>query len=273
MNMTDSADLDRLSAPLSRCFIYAGDPLSFMRQGIQYEVSMTVTPSTLLRSNSLVTKSMTFMSRLVGKQCTFPSVSFALFSDTHHSRFFSDITDLVKPLVDRIVSDPSNLEVDTTRLKDPRLIDKNREKLKSLVSQLVDDMRVSAGKLPHEFRAICHDLRTEVGRKFPAYVNVAIAGYLCLRIINPAVAAPETLGILPIDAITPEVRRGCILVSKIFQNIANNLEFKEQFMTHFNGYVRERFDAVQTFLSEAAVRLNFWNLKVSLKILGLIGFI
>jgi hypothetical protein len=116
-------------------------------------------------------------------------------------------------------------------------------------------MKASSTKLPLEFRKICFDLKNEVGRKFPAYVNVAIAGYLCLRIINPAVAAPETLGIIPVEAITPEVRRGCILVSKIFQNIANNLEFKEQFMTHFNGYVRERFDAVQQFLGEAAVRV------------------
>jgi hypothetical protein len=70
MNVTDSADLDRLAAPISRIFAFAGDALAFMRHGIQHEVSMTVSPSTLLRSNSLVTKAMTFMSRLVGKQCT-----------------------------------------------------------------------------------------------------------------------------------------------------------------------------------------------------------
>lgn len=42
---------------------------------------------------------------------------------------------------------------------------------------------------------------------------------------------------------SPQVKRGLIQVSKILQNIANHVEFREQHMLLFNDFLRHNFDS------------------------------
>ena len=56
--------------------------------------------------------------------------------------------------------------------------------------------------------------------------------------------------------ITPHVRRGLLLMSKILQNLANGVEFgkfKEAFMTPTNLYVVDHFKPVNDFLEKISV--------------------
>jgi neurofibromin 1 len=94
-----------------------------------------------------------------------------------------------------------------------------------------------------------------VTKKFPGQINSAVAGYLILRLINPAVATPDFFGIISPTAMSTEIRRALVLLSKMIQNVANNVDFKkEAYMTHFNDYVTSKAPEIASFLLAAAVR-------------------
>jgi hypothetical protein len=43
---------------------------------------------------------------------------------------------------------------------------------------------------------ICRDLKEAIASKFPEAVDIAIAGYLFLRLINPALVVPDGIGLV-----------------------------------------------------------------------------
>jgi hypothetical protein len=105
-----------------------------------------------------------------------------------------------------------------------------------------------------ECRQICAVLKEEVSKKFSSQTNAAVAGYLILRLINPAIATPDFFGIIAPTAMSTDIRRALILLSKMVQNIANNVDFKkEAYMTHFNDYVVTASPPFAEFLIASAV--------------------
>lgn len=59
-----------------------------------------------------------------------------------------------------------------------------------------------------------------------------------------------------VGAISPGVRRGLVLVSKILQNLANGVEFgyKEAHMAILNPFIIEHLSVVHTFFDKLTVR-------------------
>lgn len=75
-----------------------------------------------------------------------------------------------------------------------------------------------------------------------------------IRFISPAVVAPETVDIeIPSeDAIA--MRRGLMVITKIIQNLANNIFFgKEQHMMCLNKFLEANIVNVTKYLSELNV--------------------
>ncbi len=67
-----------------------------------------------------------------------------------------------------------------------------------------------------------------------------------LRFINPAIVSPFEMGIVEKQP-PPNIKRGLMLMSKILQNIANHVEFREQHMTCFNDFVSKNFEEGRRF--------------------------
>lgn len=92
----------------------------------------------------------------------------------------------------------------------------------------------------------------------------AVGGFLFLRFICPAIVSPETVD-LPVD---PSFRKGLLLITKIMQNLANNVLFgKEQHMMVLNGLLEDNILSVTHFLSEVVVSDSIplsWLLFISL---------
>ena len=78
--------------------------------------------------------------------------------------------------------------------------------------------------LPVELRELTRTLSSAVELRFRDSWEMIMGGFLLLRVFNPAISSPETVGILP-SAPTGDVRRGLILVSKVLQALSNQVEF------------------------------------------------
>jgi hypothetical protein len=232
-DVTQTADADKLAAALVRIFHFNDDALSLLRLAIKNEVDKTPVLSTLFRQNSMASKMLTTFSRLVSKNY---------------------LVSILSPCISKVVEAGENLEVDPSKLKVGSDIRDNQLLLKSITETLIMDICNSVDLLPYPCRAICSILKEIVEPKFPDGANVAIAGFLVLRLINPALVVPDAdgLNILSKEK-TAEARRGLLLVSKLIQNLANQVDFKkEEFMITFNPFVAEKFAVMEDFFLECA---------------------
>ncbi len=104
------------------------------------------------------------------------------------------------------------------------------------------------------FRALCHHIWDVVIDRFPASKHSAVGGFIFLRFFCPALIQPEGID-LDANIDNREVRRGLLLITKVVQNLANNVVFgaKEQHMKVLNVFLSDNIRQVTKFLSDCAV--------------------
>lgn len=142
-------------------------------------------------------------------------------------------------------------EIDSTRLDGQANIDVNQRNLLKLTKEILDSILSSASDFPPQISTMCISLRQVLNRKYPnTDLDLrAVRTVIFLRFINPAIVAPYEAGIVDIQP-PPKTLRGLKLVSKILQNIANNVEFsKEEHMLPFNDFVRAQFQPMTLWVS------------------------
>lgn len=109
--------------------------------------------------------------------------------------------------------------------------------------------------LPSQLK-IMASLTAAAAREYqPDMARSLLGGFLMLRVIAPALVAPEKCSIT--SNISSSGRRNLILVAKILQNTANNVEFgdKETWMAFANPFLRESFPKFNNFLDLIAESL------------------
>eukprot|EP01089_Gocevia_fonbrunei_P009153 TRINITY_DN21138_c0_g1_i1.p1 TRINITY_DN21138_c0_g1~~TRINITY_DN21138_c0_g1_i1.p1 ORF type:complete len:153 (-),score=19.16 TRINITY_DN21138_c0_g1_i1:88-546(-) len=104
-------------------------------------------------------------------------------------------------------------------------------------------------KLPKSVYEVLVFLCNTVKKKFPDHNPETIAlSFLFLRFICPAVIDPVGFGIVS-EPPTSNMQRGCIIVSKVLQNIANGVDFeKEEYMKGFNDFIAKQNPVVLEFM-------------------------
>jgi len=126
-------------------------------------------------------------------------------------------------------------------------------------------------------RYIFHYSKTVVAERFPEMTQQIVAGFFFLRFLCPALVSPENYGLaltagtyqavemfipvlnLPLslpEKITSKSRRSLVLISKVLQNLANDVEFgdKEPYMTAMNHFIIRKRKSLQAFFNQLAVR-------------------
>jgi len=143
-------------------------------------------------------------------------------------------------------------EIDPTRLEEDDRISENQRNLLKLTKQILNSILSSSSNFPPQLNLMCICLRRVLCER---YLNTntnlkAVGTVIFLRFINPAIVSPYEAGIVDKQP-SPRVMRGLMLVSKILQNIANNVEFsKEEHMLPFNDFVRAHFEPVLQWVLE-----------------------
>ena len=96
--------------------------------------------------------------------------------------------------------------------------------------------------------------------RFPDSRHSAVGSFIFLRFFCPAVISPESID-LDVSTDTREIRRALLLITKVIQNLANNVIFgnKEPHMKVLNSFLANNIKQVTKFLSDAAVGLYIAN--------------
>lgn len=204
------------------------------------EVEVTDCFQTLFRGNSLGSKIMSFCFKIYG------------------TTFLRSLLEpLIKPLMD---APPPNIsyEVDSARFEEHDNVEENRKNLLALAQKMFDAISHSTENFPVQLRLMCRCLYQVLNKRFPNFPhNISSVGtVIFLRFINPAIVAPFESGIVERQP-PARVKRGLTLVSKILQNIANQLEFsKEQYMLCFNEFLRANFEAGRHWVQQITAEVD-----------------
>jgi neurofibromin 1 len=92
-----------------------------------------------------------------------------------------------------------------------------------------------------------------VRERFPEAKYTAVGGFIFLRFFCPAIVSPEAEGLVKLSHPQPrEFRRGQLIVTKVIQNLANNVLFgaKETYMIILNDFLTSNIYKVTNFLRE-----------------------
>ncbi|KAL7714402.1 Ras GTPase-activating protein [Entamoeba marina] len=151
---------------------------------------------------------------------------------------------------------PTVLEID--QKKNEQLTSKDlsnhRLLLQDYCTKIIRSFETNKNELPPQIIAICNLLYTYSSLNFPSNLDLPVTlvnSYLFLRVICPALASPETSGIVT-TPLTVTCHRNLLLLTKLLQNIANNVtEIKESYLKETLLFTKES----SNFLSNSIISL------------------
>ncbi|KAI8948429.1 Rho GTPase activation protein [Xylaria longipes] len=196
--------------------------------------SLTGEANLLFRGNTLLTQSLEFHMRRLGKE------------------YLEDI------LVDKIFEineiNP-DCEVDPGRIERMEDLPQHWKLLIQLTTELWEIIAVSASKLPPELRAILKYVRAVAEDRYGDFLRTvnytSVSGFLFLRFICPAILNPKLFGILR-DNPRPRAQRTLTLIAKGLQALANLSSFgkKESWMEHMNRFLGHQRQSFKNFIDQ-----------------------
>eukprot|EP01102_Stenamoeba_stenopodia_P011858 TRINITY_DN3671_c0_g1_i1.p1 TRINITY_DN3671_c0_g1~~TRINITY_DN3671_c0_g1_i1.p1 ORF type:complete len:1002 (+),score=213.21 TRINITY_DN3671_c0_g1_i1:63-3068(+) len=198
-------------------------------------------PSAILRANNLVSRLQLYLAK-------------EFVTDYVHATVGVIVKEIIEQNIDLEI-DPSKIKVDPSQQEIKSR--ENAAALAALCTRILESLTnpENIAKLPRPVRAICGFV-SEMSKKYvPSRVSVLVGGFIMLRIINPAVIAPATAGIIATTfKIPPNVFRTLTLTTKVLQNLANNIKFgmKEPYMVPLNEFIDANADKMVAFLELVA---------------------
>jgi ankyrin repeat protein len=239
----DKPDYDRLAKIVINLSIPLGTTMPLIRSLIEAEFSRNASTASVLRGNCLASKVTGIFSRQIGQGYLIQCVG-------------DVVTDLV------LKDDKVSFELDPNKLSDEpdtaqSLLEKNRNDLltyaTSLLRRITSDEKIAL--IPREIRATAGFIAESARNHCPEREISLIGGFIMLRLINPSLVAPESYGMLPLGkSPSPKSRRNLIMVTKLLQNLSNNVEFgvKEAHMVCVNSFIEENAPLMNDFLARVA---------------------
>jgi len=215
--ITQITEADKIAKALMIVYEDSSRVMPVLEAFITEEVRTTESAGTLFRSNSMVSKMFKFYSRLVGLPYLYETIG---------------------PEISELIEEELGLEVDPEKMEEGTDLDEMRWMLMAQSQKLLKQILASTEKCPPQFRQLFAHIKKVVGERFPENDNVTIGGFIFLRFFCPAISSPEAYGIVE-EPPNPASRRLLILITKVLQNLSNDVEFgsKEPYMTKLNDFV------------------------------------
>jgi len=133
--------------------------------------------------------------------------------------------------------------------------------LKEVVEQYLHTIVDNVQHIPPEMRETAAFIRNEVDKRFPHNGLGMSGGFIFLRFICPSIVTPELFSIKT-DA---DSRRPLILISKVIQNISNDIDVKkEEFMKDLNEFILELREDMHRFNQQISTPPPSFNRNFSL---------
>ncbi|CAG8730319.1 10225_t:CDS:10, partial [Racocetra persica] len=226
------SDIDDVSRVLLAVFDSRNKTMPLLKGIIEKEVSNTEYESDLFRRNCMATRMLAAFAKIHGAE---------------YLRF------TLQPLIDDLLSKPSDFscELNTDNLLPGEDKNKNLINLKTTAQAFLDGICDSGSNMPRTFRQVCYYIGNSVEKKYPRAKCTTVGAFVFLRFFNPAIVSPDNENLCkPIQNV--KIRRTLLLITKVIQNLANNVLFgaKEPFMIVLNEFLNDNIVKVTAFLEE-----------------------
>ncbi|KAF2069629.1 hypothetical protein CYY_009056 [Polysphondylium violaceum] len=169
---------------------------------------------------------------------------------------------LLQPFILDLCSRNFSFEIDPEKAGKGVNVQSNLEKLITITQQLLDKILDSIDQCPQPIRHILNHTQEKVEKKFNSMKTTVVGGFIFLRYICPAIVAPEVFGLIS-DVPSTDSRRGLVLVSKLLQNLANEMPFgvgiKEEFMLYLNDFISNNSNRIHSFFDQLASEKSINN--------------
>lgn len=211
LNLTYAeSSVDKLVHALLEFYNYHGKTINFLQKAIELDVRSANEEGVLMRSETVGTRVLSLYISGAGREY---------------------VRELVDPLMARIASAvAAKLEVLPNRAPS----DKHTAVLLELSQAFLEQTCRSADDCPLGIRRVLHMVGEEVGKRWPQMQQSGILNLLFLRLLTPA--------ILSSSGVNDTTRRVQLLVTKLIQNLANDVPFdgrKEEHMKAFNAFIND----------------------------------
>ncbi|KAJ7995191.1 hypothetical protein DPEC_G00241990 [Dallia pectoralis] len=227
--------------PVVRLLLHHNRLVPFVSAIAGLELDHTQEANTIFRGNSLATRCIDDMMKIVGR---------------------SYLTVTLKPVLDEICESNKTCEIDPIKLKEGDNVEVNKENLQGYVQKVFSSITQSSSSCPSLMCDMFRSLRHMASKRFPADPHVqysAVSSFVFLRFFAVAVLSPHTFQLRPHHP-DLEVSRTLTLISKTIQTLGswgslskNKLSsFKESYMYDFFRSFQEDkcIEKVKKFLDE-----------------------
>uniref|UniRef100_A0A8C8CV98 RAS p21 protein activator 2 n=1 Tax=Oncorhynchus tshawytscha TaxID=74940 RepID=A0A8C8CV98_ONCTS len=208
--------------PVVRLLLHHSRLVPFVSAITVLELENTQEANTIFRGNSLATRCIDDMMKIVGR---------------------SYLTVTLKPVLDEICDSNKTCEIDPIKLKEGDNVEVNKENLQGYVQKVFSSITQSSSSCPPLMCDVFRSLRHMASKRFPDDPHVqysAVSSFVFLRFFAVAVLSPHTFQLRPHHP-DLEVSRTLTLISKTIQTLGswgslskNKLSsFKESYMYDF----------------------------------------
>ncbi|XP_039616151.1 ras GTPase-activating protein 2 [Polypterus senegalus] len=234
---------DRYEAvlPVVRLLLHYGKLVPFITAIAEVELEQTQEANTIFRGNSLATRCLDDMMKIVGK---------------HY------LTVTLKPVIDEICDTNKPCEIDPVKFKEGDNADVNKDNLHYYVKKVFNSILQSSMSCPTLMCDIFYALRQMAAKRFPGDPHVqysAVSSFVFLRFFAVAVLSPHSFQLRSHHP-DAQMSRTLTLISKTIQTLGswgslskNKLSsFKETYMyDFFKSFQDETYiEEVKKFLDE-----------------------
>jgi len=238
--LVDQAEYDKLAGALVNISTPAGRILPLIRVIVAAEFERNFRrPGSILRGNCVASKLMAAYSRKVGIDYLQAAVGETVKFITN-----SEVSFEINPIKIRGIQESQKNGV----------ILSNQQNLRQAAEQFVKNITSDRliEMMPREVCAIA-GFTAEYARTYASdRLSPLVGGFLMLRLVNPTLVTPDAYGIVPRGSISATARRNLTLLSKVIQNLSNNIPFgsKEEYMTPMNSFIEKNADKMKQFFSQ-----------------------
>ncbi|XP_028587008.2 ras GTPase-activating protein 2 isoform X1 [Podarcis muralis] len=229
--------------PLVRLLIHHHKLVQFITAVAELELTDTQEANTIFRGNSLATRCLDEMMKIVGKH-------------------YLKVT--LKPILDEICDNPKPCEIDPLKLKEADNVEIHQENLRFYVDKVFSTVVQSSISCPKLMCDVFCSLRRLAAERFsndPHVQYSAVSSFIFLRFFAVAVVSPHTFHLRPHHP-DAQTSRTLTLISKAIQTLGSwgslskskLSSFKETFMCEFFKMFQEEayIEAVKKFLDEVS---------------------
>ncbi|XP_051512238.1 ras GTPase-activating protein 2-like isoform X3 [Myxocyprinus asiaticus] len=233
--------------PVVRLLLHHNRLLPFLTAVAALELENTQEANTIFRGNSLATRCIDDMMKIVGR---------------------SYLTVTLKPVLNEIFESNKTCEIDPIKLKEGDNVEVNKENLQGYVQKLFTSITQSCSSCPPLMCDVFRSLRQLASKRFPVDPHVqysAVSSFIFLRFFAVAVLSPHTFQLRSHHP-DPEITRTLTLISKTIQSLGswgslskNKLSsFKESYMYDFFKLFQEDecIEKVKKFLDEISSNVS-----------------